>query len=252
MVDAIRSTAILDMSAGNVLTASSDKHKVSRQYYLQKIEELQLNIAEKSKNLCYLQAKRNELNAKKGKFVIDLGKYIDITKVTLSCHVALENDSYTLHKILPNKIDPLISFMIVESVLDSTYEMIDGLDKQIKAIKEIIELPVKYSELFDALGISQPKGVLLYGPSDTGKTLLARAVAYPTECTFICVSGSKLVQRYIGEGSRMVRELFVVACERAPSIILMDEIDSIGSTRVESSLGGDSEVQRTMLELLNQ
>ncbi|CAF1564365.1 unnamed protein product, partial [Rotaria sp. Silwood1] len=106
-----------------------------------------------------------------GKFVVDLDKNIDITKITPSCRVALKNDSYTLHKILPNKIDPLISFMVVEKVLDSTYEMIGGLDRQIKEIKEVIELPVKYPELFDALGISQPKGVLLYGPPGTGKTL---------------------------------------------------------------------------------
>ena len=142
---------------------------------------------------------------------------------------------------------------MVEKVPDSTYEMVGGLDKQIKEIKEVIELPVKHPELFDALGIAQPKGVLLYGPPGTGKTLLARAVAHHTDCKFIRVSGSELVQKYIGEGSRMVRELFVMAREHAPSIIFMDEIDSIGSSRGEGGASnGDSEVQRTMLELLNQ
>jgi len=130
--------------------------------------------------------------------------------------------------------------------------MVGGLDKQIKEMKEVIELPIKHPELFLALGISQPKGVLMYGPPGTGKTLLARAVAHHTDCTFIRVSGSELVQKYIGEGSRMVRELFVMARQHAPSIIFMDEIDSIGSSRIEGSRGGDSEVQRTMLELLNQ
>merc|ERR1711981_983948 len=101
-------------------------------------------------------------------------------------------------------------------------------------------------------GIAQPKGVLLYGPPGTGKTLLARAVAHHTNCCFIRVSGGELVQKYIGEGSRMVRELFVMAREHQPSIIFMDEIDSIGSQRIEGESGGDSEVQRTMLELLNQ
>merc|ERR1712177_111410 len=144
---------------------------------------------------------------------------------------------------------PLVSLMMVEKVPDSTYEMVGGLQKQIKEIKEVIELPVKHPELFDALGIAQPKGVLLYGPPGTGKTLLARAVAHHTECTFIRVSGSELVQKFIGEGSRMVRELFVMAREHAPSIIFMDDI---GSIRIESGSGGDSEVQRTMLELLNQ
>jgi 26S proteasome regulatory subunit T6 len=99
-----------------------------------------------------------------GKFVVDLDKNIDINDVTPNSRVALRNESYTLHKILPNKVDPLVSLMMVEKVPDSTYEMVGGLDKQIKEIKEVIELPVKHPELFDALGIAQPKGVLLYGP----------------------------------------------------------------------------------------
>ncbi|KAK2101740.1 26S protease regulatory subunit 8 [Saguinus oedipus] len=241
-------------------------------YYLSKIEELQL-IVNKSQNLQRLQAQRNELNAKvrllreelqllqeqgsyvgevvramdkkkvlvkvnpEGKFVVDVDKNIDINDMTPNCQVALRNASYTLHKILPNKVDPL---------------MIGGLDKQIKETKEVIELPVKHPELFEALGIAQPKGMLLYGPPGTGKTLLARAVAHHTDCTFIRVSGSELVQKFIGEGARMVRELFVMAWEHAQSIIFMDEIDSISSSRLEGGSGGDSEVQRTMLELLNQ
>ena len=185
--------------------------------------------------------------------VVDIAADIDIATLKPTLRVALRSDSYTLHKVLPNKVDPLVSLMMVEKVPDSTYEMVGGLDKQIKEIKEVIELPVKHPELFEALGIAQPKGVLLYGPPGTGKTLLARAVAHHTDCKFIRVSGSELVQKYIGEGSRMVRELFVMAREHAPSIIFMDEIDSIGSSRGESgSGGGDSEVQRTMLELLNQ
>uniref|UniRef100_A0A8C5DIS9 Proteasomal ATPase second OB domain-containing protein n=1 Tax=Gouania willdenowi TaxID=441366 RepID=A0A8C5DIS9_GOUWI len=145
-----------------------------RQYYLSKIEELQLTVNDKSQNLRRLQAQRNELNAKvfllvmdkkkvlvkvhpEGKFVVDVDKNIDINDVTPNCRVALRNDSYTLHKILPNKVDPLVSLMMVEKVPDSTYEMIGGLDKQIKEIKEVIELPVKHPELFEALGIAQPK-----------------------------------------------------------------------------------------------
>ncbi|XP_070852353.1 26S proteasome regulatory subunit 8 [Drosophila suzukii] len=256
-------------------------------YFTQKISELQFTVIERQKNLLRLQAQRNELNSKvrllreelqllqeqgsyiaevvkpmdknkvlvkvhpEGKYVVDVDKSINIKDVTPNCRVALRNESYTLHKILPNKVDPLVSLMLVEKVPDSTYEMVGGLDKQIQEIKEVIELPVKHPELFDALGIAQPKGVLLYGPPGTGKTLLARAVAHHTECTFIRVSGSELVQKFIGEGSRMVRELFVMAREHAPSIIFMDEIDSIGSARLETGTG-DSEVQRTMLELLNQ
>ncbi|XP_002309241.3 26S proteasome regulatory subunit 8 homolog B [Populus trichocarpa] len=122
------------------------------------------------------------------------------------------------------------------------FNMIGGIDHQIKKIKEVTELPIKHAELFESLGIAQPKGVLLYGPPGTGKTLLARAVTHHIVCTFIRVSGSELVQKYIGEGSRMVRELFVMAREHAPSIILMDEIDSIGSARMDSGSGsGDCE-----------
>jgi len=258
-------------------------------YYSHKSEDLQVLLSEKTQDVRRLEAQRNEENSKvrmlreelqllqeqgsyvgevvkpmdkkkvlvkvhpEGKFVVDIDPKIDMAMVTPNARVALRNDSYVLHKILPNKVDPLVSLMMVEKVPDSTYEMVGGLDKQIKEIKEVIELPVKHPELFDALGIAQPKGVLLYGPPGTGKTLLARAVAHHTDCTFIRVSGSELVQKFIGEGSRMVRELFVMAREHAPSIIFMDEIDSIGSSRIESgSGGGDSEVQRTMLELLNQ
>merc|ERR1711963_803531 len=228
-------------------SGTTDGGEGLKKYYTSKNEELQLTVAEKNQNLRRLQAQRNELNAKvrmlreellllqeqgsyvgevvkamdkkkvlvkvhpEGKFVVDIDKNIDMADVTPNIRVALRNDSYTLHKILPNKVDPLVSLMMVEKVPDSTYEMVGGLQKQIKEIKEVIELPVKHPELFDALGIAQPKGVLLYGPPGTGKTLLARAVAHHTECTFIRVSGSELVQKFIGEGSRMVRELFVMA-----------------------------------------
>nr|XP_006134866.1 26S proteasome regulatory subunit 8 [Pelodiscus sinensis] len=252
-----------------------------RQYYLSKIEELQLIVNEKSQNLRRLQAQRNELNAKvrllreelqllqeqgsyvgevvramdkkkvlvkvhpEGKFVVDVDKNIDINDVTPNCRVALRNDSYTLHKILPNKVDPLVSLMMVEKVPDSTYEMIGGLDKQIKEIKEVIELPVKHPELFEALGIAQPKGVLLYGPPGTGKTLLARAVAHHTDCTFIRVSGSELVQKFIGEG-------FQPPHAYAGPLQSPHTAVALGCRRFDSGSGGDSEVQRTMLELLNQ
>merc|ERR1719491_1913293 len=256
-------------------------------YYSAKIGDLSATVQERTADLQRLKAQRNELNAKvrmlreelhhlqepgsyvgevvkqmsqkkvlvkvhpEGKYVVDLDKGIDIKALKPNTRVALRNDSYTLHKILPTKVDPLVSLMKVEAVPDSTYDMIGGLEKQVMEIKEVIELPIKHPELFESLGVSQPKGVLLYGPPGTGKTLLARAVAHHTDCTFIRVSGAELVQKYIGEGSRMVRELFIMAREASPSIIFMDEIDSIGQSRGGSS-GGDSEVQRTMLELLNQ
>jgi len=258
-----------------------------KSYYQQKLEELDVILREKHQNVRRLEAQRNDWNNKvrfikeeltklqepgsyvgevvklmgkkkvlvkvhpEGKYVVDVSPTIDLAKLTPTTRVALKNDSYELHLVLPNKVDPLVSLMKVEKVPDSTYEMIGGCDKQIKEIKEVVELPIKHPGLFEALGIQQPKGVLLYGPPGTGKTLLARAVAHHTDCTFIRVSGSELVQKYIGEGSRLVRELFVMAREHSPSIIFIDEIDSIGSARTSGSRG-DSEVQRTMLELLNQ
>eukprot|EP00286_Rhodomonas_abbreviata_P004043 CAMPEP_0181345360 /NCGR_PEP_ID=MMETSP1101-20121128/32704_1 /TAXON_ID=46948 /ORGANISM="Rhodomonas abbreviata, Strain Caron Lab Isolate" /LENGTH=403 /DNA_ID=CAMNT_0023457303 /DNA_START=30 /DNA_END=1241 /DNA_ORIENTATION=- len=276
------------MSSCKVQAANPAQTAGIHSYYQAKIEELESVYRERTQNLRRLEAQRNELNTKvrllreelqllqepgsyvgevvkamgknkvlvkvnpEGKYVVDIDKNIDITEIKPNLRVALRNDSYVLHKILPSKVDPLVSLMRVEKVPDSTYETIGGLDKQVKEIKEVIELPIKHPEIFESLGIAQPKGVLLYGPPGTGKTLLARAVAHHTDCCFIRVSGSELVQKYIGEGSRMVRELFVMAREHAPSIIFMDEVDSIGSTRIEGSEGGDSEVQRTMLELLNQ
>uniref|UniRef100_A0A7S3LF67 AAA+ ATPase domain-containing protein n=1 Tax=Amphora coffeiformis TaxID=265554 RepID=A0A7S3LF67_9STRA len=273
------------------LSMNTDIPKMSTgtigQYHAGKIVELRETVQERQADLQRLKARRNELNAQvrmlreelyhlqepgsyvgevvkamgqnkvlvkinpEGKYVVDLDKEISIKECQPNVRVALRNDSYTLHKILPTKVDPLVSLMKVEAVPDSTYDMIGGLEKQVLEIKEVIELPIKHPELFESLGVAQPKGVLLYGPPGTGKTLLARAVAHHTDCTFIRVSGAELVQKYIGEGSRMVRELFVMAREAAPSIIFMDEIDSIGQSRGGSG-GGDSEVQRTMLELLNQ
>lgn len=271
----------------NIEPKGTQKVGVKR-YYDSKIQKASIEVNEKANNVRRLQAQRNELNSNvralreelqllqeqasyvgevvkpldkkkvlvkinpEGKFIVDIDKDIDIEECTTNTRVALRAESYMLYKILPNKIDPLVSLMMVEKVPDSTYDMVGGLSRQIKEIKEVIELPVKHPELFEALGIAQPKGVLLYGPPGTGKTLLARAVAHHTDCTFIRVSGSELVQKFIGEGSRMVRELFVMARQHSPSIIFMDEIDSIGSTRMESGQGADSEVQRTMLELLNQ
>jgi len=260
-----------------------------RSYYEANIQELEAQIKERSLNKRRLEAQRNELNGRvrllreelhmlmepasncgevikamgknkvlvkvgqEGKYVVDIDKDIDIEDCKPNVRIALKSDSYILHKILPSKVDPLVQLMMVEKTPDSTYEMVGGCDKQVKEIKEVIELPIKHPEIFEALGIAQPKGVLLYGPPGTGKTLLARAVAHHTQCCFIRVSGGELVQKYIGEGSRMVRELFVMAREHAPSIIFMDEIDSIGQSRSEGGgSGGDSEVQRTMLELLNQ
>jgi len=142
--------------------------------------------------------------------------------------------------------------MTVEEKPDVTYNDIGGAIQQIEKIREVVELPLISPEKFVKLGIEPPKGLLLYGPPGTGKTLLARAVANKTDACFIRVIGSELVQKYVGEGSRMVRELFQMARRKKTCIIFFDEVDAIGGARFDDGKGGDNEVQRTMLEIVNQ
>merc|ERR1712232_1284528 len=129
---------------------------------------------------------------------------------------------------------------------------IGGLEKQIQEIKESVELPLTHPELYEEVGIRPPKGVILYGAPGTGKTLLAKAVANETSATFLRVVGSELIQKYLGDGPKLVREMFRVAQEHSPSIILIDEIDAVATKRYDTTSGGEKEIQRTMLELLNQ
>merc|ERR1719350_1711727 len=154
--------------------------------------------------------------------------------------------------ILGDDVDPMVSVMKVEKAPLESYADIGGLEKQIQEIKEAVELPLTHPELYEDVGIKPPKGVILYGVPGTGKTLLAKAVANETSATFLRVCGSELIQKYLGEGPKLVRELFRVADENAPCIIFMDEIDAIGTKRYDSNSGGEREIQRTMLELLNQ
>eukprot|EP00963_Diacronema_lutheri_P008363 scaffold741_cov336-Pavlova_lutheri.AAC.74 len=148
--------------------------------------------------------------------------------------------------------DPMVSVMKVDKAPLESYADVGGLEDQIQEIKEAVELPLTHPELYEDIGISPPKGVILYGEPGTGKTLLAKAVANSTSATFLRVVGSELIQKYLGDGPKLVRELFRVADEMSPSIIFMDEIDAIGTKRYDSQSGGEREIQRTMLELLNQ
>merc|ERR1712188_62011 len=146
----------------------------------------------------------------------------------------------------------MVSTMKVDQAPSESYADIGGLDTQIQEIKEAVELPLTYPEVYEDIGIRPPKGVILYGVPGTGKTLLAKAVANETSATFLRVVGSELIQKYLGEGPKLVREIFRVAAEMAPSIVFIDEIDAVGTKRYDSTSGGEREIQRTMLELLNQ
>lgn len=168
------------------------------------------------------------------------------------CAVLLHNKTMSIVGILSDCTDPMVSIMKVEKAPLESYSDIGGLEDQIQEIKEAVELPLVHPELYDDIGIKPPKGVVLYGDPGTGKTLLAKAVANHTSATFLRVVGSELIQKYLGDGPKLVRELFRVADDLSPTIVFIDEIDAIGSKRYDSSSGGTREIQRTMLELLNQ
>jgi 26S proteasome regulatory subunit T2 len=166
--------------------------------------------------------------------------------------VLLHNKTMSVVGILSDDADPMVSVMKVEKAPLESYADIGGLEEQIQEIKEAVELPLAHPELYEDIGIKPPKGVILYGEPGTGKTLLAKAVANQTSATFLRVVGSELIQKYLGDGPKLVRELFRVADDLSPTIVFIDEIDAVGSKRYDSSSGGTKEIQRTMLELLNQ
>ena len=164
--------------------------------------------------------------------------------------VALNQDTLAVIEVLHDAWDPMVSGAEMMERPDINYDAVAGLDEQKQSVREAIELPLNSPELFKKVGVEPPKGILLVGPPGCGKTLLAKAVANHTEATFIRMVGSELAQKYIGEGGRMVRELFSLAKEKSPSIIFLDEIDAIGAKRLDGSTSGDREVQRTLMQLL--
>ncbi len=184
------------------------------------------------------------------KFVVYSSQYVNAEELKPGARVALNQQTLAVVNVLPSPKDPAVYGFEVEERPNVSYEDIGGLDSQIEEIKEAVELPLLKPQLFAEIGIEPPKGVLLYGPPGTGKTLLAKAVARHTRATFIRVVGSEFVQKYIGEGARLVREVFQLAKEKAPSIIFIDELDAIAARRTNSDTSGDREVQRTMMQLL--
>ena len=169
-----------------------------------------------------------------------------------SASVALHRHSNALVDVLPPEADSSISLMAAHERPDVTYSDIGGMDIQKQEIREAVELPLTNHELYRQVGIDPPRGVLLYGPPGTGKTMLAKAVAHHTTASFIRVVGSEFVQKYLGEGPRMVRDVFRLAKENAPAIIFVDEVDAIATARFDAQTGADREVQRILMELLNQ
>ncbi len=182
--------------------------------------------------------------------IVEVSGRVSIDKLLPGSSVALNQRGSAIVEVLPGKTDPLVKGMEVIERPQTTFNDIGGLKEQIVEVREAVELPLKHPELFEEIGIEPPKAVLLYGPPGCGKTLLAKAVAHETSATFIRVVGSEFVQKFIGEGARIVREVFNYARRKAPSIIFIDELDAIAAKRLDVGTSGEREVQRTLLQLL--
>jgi len=186
-------------------------------------------------------------------FVVNASRKVRNENLSPGMRVALNQRTFAIMEVLPTKLDPFVKGMeVIDSIPDISYVDVGGLEDQLLEVRETVELPLKKPELFERIGIEPPKGVLLFGPPGTGKTLLAKAVAHETEATFIRIIGSELVQKFIGEGARLVREIFNLAKEKAPTILFIDELDAIGSQRLKVATSGDREVQRTLMQLLSE
>ncbi|MDK2790331.1 MAG: proteasome regulatory subunit [Methanothermococcus sp.] len=183
-------------------------------------------------------------------FLVNVSQFVNPDDIVPGTRICLNQQTLAVVDVLPKEKDYRALAMEVDEKPDVTFEDIGGLKEQIQEVKEVVELPLKKPELFEKVGIDPPKGILLYGPPGTGKTLLAKAVAHETNAAFIKVVGSELVKKFIGEGAKLVRDVFKLAKEKAPCIVFIDEIDAVASKRTESLTGGDREVQRTLMQLL--
>ncbi|RLG79994.1 MAG: proteasome-activating nucleotidase [Thermoprotei archaeon] len=220
-------------------------------YYKQEIEKLMSAPLIEGILLELLNDDRAIVKSSTGpNLIVNISGFVDRSKLRPGVHVALNQRGSTIVEVLPLREDPYVKAMEVIERPNVRYSDIGGLDNQIKELKEVVELPLKHPEIFKRVGIDPPKGVLLYGPPGCGKTLLAKAVAGESQATFISLVASELAQKFVGEGARIVRELFSLARRKAPSIVLIDEIDAIAAKRLDVGTSGEREIHRTLTQLL--
>ena len=221
------------------------------EYYKAEIEKLMSPPLIEAILLSVIDDERAVVKSTTGpNLIVRISRNIDRSKLIPGALVALNQRASAIVEVLPERADPYVSAMEVIERPNVTYNDIGGLDEQIREIREVVELPLKHPELFAELGIDPPKGVLLYGPPGCGKTLIAKAVAREVNATFIKVVASEFVNKFIGEGARIVREVFKLAKKKAPSIIFIDEIDALAAKRLDLGTSGEREVQRTLMQLL--
>lgn len=208
------------------------------------------NIGEVLKNID--EEKHIVKGASGARYLVNAKKSIKPEHLRIGTRVALDMTTLTIVRVLPREVDPQVYNMrAMDSDANVSFQEIGGVQEQMRELREVVELPLTNPELFTRVGINPPKGVLLYGPPGTGKTLLAKAIASNVDANFLKVVGSSIVDKYIGESARTIREMFSYAKEHEPCIIFIDEVDAIGSKRIEGT-SSDREVQRTLMELLNQ
>jgi len=191
-------------------------------------------------------------NSSGPRYVVGCRSQLDKSKLTPGTRVALDMHTFTIMRPMPREVDPTVFNMLHEDSSSIDFSEIGGLSEQIRELREVIELPLTNPELFHRVGIKAPKGVLLYGPPGTGKTLLARAIASNINGTFLKIVASAIVDKYIGESARIIREMFGYAKDHQPCVIFMDEVDAIGGSRFSEGGSADREIQRTLMELLAQ
>jgi len=220
-------------------------------YYKQEIEKLLSTPLIEGVVLEVLEDGRAIVKSSTGpNLIVNVSGSINKSNLRPGAHVALNQRGSTIVEILPVREDPYVKAMEIIERPNVRYSDIGGLEDQVQEIREVVELPLKHPEVFRELGIEPPKGILLYGPPGCGKTLLAKAVAGESQATFISLVASELAQKFVGEGARIVRELFEFARKKAPSIVLIDEIDAIAARRLDIGTSGEREIHRTLTQLL--